>query len=241
MGAEVTVLEREKRLLARVTAPEVSEFYFHLHQENGVGLYTDKEVHRIKSKGDKEEVHCKDGTQYAADLVIVGVGVRVNQELAQAAGLEIENGIRVNSQAQTLDEDIYAIGDCTNYFHPRYERYLRLESVQNAVEQAKVAAAAICGKEVSYNALPWFWSDQYTTKLQMVGLSTDHDELLVRKEENRAKGFSVWYFRKGSLLAVDAVNNARAYMMGMKFLQTGKALDRSKLIDPSVELRPANF
>ena len=189
----------------------------------------------------QQEVSCLDGTSYAADLIILGVGVVVNTGLAAAAGLCVENGIRVAAATRTSQEHIYAIGDCTNHYNPHYQRYLRLESVQNAVDQAKVAAAAICGKDVTYDTIPWFWSDQYDVKLQMVGLSNASDKVLVRREVETPNRLSVWYFRENTLQAVDAMNNARAYMLGMKVLKMGVHLDQAKLIDPTVPLKPSEL
>lgn len=241
LDVEVTVLEREDRLMARVTAPELSDYFQGLHEENGGKICTGKTVTKIEPLGNGSKVICADGSSFLADIVVVGVGILVNTELAEQAGLEIEDGIKVDATARTSDAHIYAIGDCSFHYNPHYNQYIRLESVQNAVDQAKVAAAAICGKDVTYDAIPWFWSDQYDVKLQMVGLSQGYDEALVRRESNNHKAFSIWYFKEGNLLAVDAVNNARAYMMGTKIIERNKRIDKSKLIDPEVELRPANF
>ncbi|MBU2946193.1 NAD(P)/FAD-dependent oxidoreductase [Zobellia uliginosa] len=241
MGAEVVVLERESRTLARVTAPEMSLFFQKLHAEHGVAVLTEKNVVSIESNGNRNIVVCSDGTNYEADMIVVGVGIHVNKELAEKAGLTIENGIQVNEMAQTSDKDIYAIGDCTFHHNPHYKRHIRLESVQNAVDQAKIAAAAIIGKDCAYDALPWFWSDQYDVKLQMVGLSQGYDEVLVRKEADKENCFSVWYFKGDTLLAVDAVNNAKAYVYGTKFIKGGEKLDKSKLSDPMAEFKPVNL
>jgi len=241
LGAEVTVLEREEQLLARVTAPALSQFFQSLHQSHGVQILTGKNVIEIKAAEGVNEVTCADGSSYIADMIVVGVGIQVNSALAEAAGLAIDNGIRVSATAQTSEEDIYAIGDCTSHHNPHYKRFIRLECVQNAVDQAKVAAAAICGKDSVYDTIPWFWSDQYDVKLQITGLSSDYEEALVRREEGEAVRFSIWYFREDELLAVDAINHARAYMLGMKFLKTGQKLDKTKLVDPNVELKPANL
>ncbi|EWH08636.1 MS127, putative ferredoxin reductase [Catenovulum agarivorans DS-2] len=240
LGAQVTVLEREPRILARVTAPYMSDFFQELHAKNGVAVETNKNVVRIERANQQNFVQCDDGTDYPADIIIVGVGIRVNSEIAMEAGLEIDNGIKVNGQAQTSDEHIYAIGDCTYHFNPHYQRFIRLESVQNAVDQAKVAAAAICGKEVNYDTLPWFWSDQYDVKLQMVGLSQGYNEILIRKEAEEHK-FSVWYFKDDELLAVDAVNNAKAYVVATKFIKSGEIINKTKLVDSNIEFKPANL
>jgi len=240
LGGTVTVLERETRILARVTAPEMSEYFMQLHAENGVEILTNKNVTAINNANGVNTVVCGDGSQFEADIIIVGVGIRVNLELAKEAGIVIENGILVDETACTNDKDIYAIGDCTFHFNPHYNRHVRLESVQNAVDQAKVAAAAICGKNPVYNAMPWFWSDQYDVKLQMVGLSQGYNETLTRKEECGTKT-SIWYFKDDILLAVDAINNPKAFVLGTKFIKDGCKIDKSKLVDPSVNFKPAEL
>ncbi len=241
LGAEVTVLEREERILGRVTTPDMSAFFQTLHAGHGVNVFCGKDVQAIVASGDSNEVLCSDGTRYPAAMIVIGVGIRVNTELAAMAGLEIDNGIRVNAEAQTSNPDIYAIGDCSHHYNPHYDRFIRLECVQNAVDQAKVAAASICGKSSLYDTLPWFWSDQYDVKLQMVGLSSGYNQALVRREDGDDTRFSVWYFKDDELLAVDAVNNARAYMLGTKLIKEKKKIDKAKLVDSSLELKPASL
>ncbi len=240
LGVAVTVLEREERILSRVTAPVMSTFFQELHTAHNVPVYTNKNVNAVITNNEYNTVSCSDGSKYIADLIIVGVGIFVNKELAENAGISIENGIKVNETACTNTKDIYAIGDCTYHYNPHYQRYIRLESVQNAVDQAKVAAAAICGKNPVYNSIPWFWSDQYDIKLQMVGLSTGYNEVIVRKEA-KENVFSVWYFKDNELLAVDAVNNAKAYVIGTKFLKGGQKIDKTKLADAAVVFKPNNL
>ncbi|TBR37412.1 NAD(P)/FAD-dependent oxidoreductase [Marinomonas agarivorans] len=240
LGGDVTVLEREERILARVTAPVMSDFFQSLHANNGVDVFTSKDVTSIKPENTHNKVICADGTEYEADIIIVGVGIRVNLELAEAAGLHIDNGIRVDHCTQTSMDNIYAIGDCSNHYNPHYDRYIRLESVQNAVDQAKTAAAAICGKSPVYNTIPWFWSDQYDVKLQMVGLSTGYNQIIVRHETDATK-FSVWYFQDETLLSVDAINNAKAYVIGTKFIKDNTKVDKTKLLDSDIELKADNL
>lgn len=241
LGADVTVLEREERILARVTAPEMSKFFKKLHSANGVEVLTQKNVTYVKQNDFCNEVICSDGSTHHADIIIIGVGIQVNKELAEQAALNIENGIKVDATACTSNKDIYAIGDCTFHFNPYYDRYVRLESVQNAVEQAKVAAASICRKEVVYDIIPWFWSDQYDVKLQIVGLSSGYDNIIIRKEEKEQPCFSIWYFSGERLLSVDAINNAKAYVVGTKFIKANQHIDKSKLADNSVDFKPANL
>ncbi|WP_282122265.1 NAD(P)/FAD-dependent oxidoreductase [Algibacter mikhailovii] len=240
-GANVVVLEREKRVLERVTAPEMSEFFKDLHHANGVDLLTSKNVISVENSSGVSTVICDDKTRYVADVIVVGVGIEVNTELAAQAGLESENGIKVSTSAKTSDAHIYAIGDCTFHFNQHYNRYIRLESVQNAVDQAKVAAATICGNEVNYDVIPWFWSDQYDVKLQMVGLSQGYNNVIKRIELGNEKCQSVWYFRDDDLLAVDAVNNGKAYVLGTRFIKGKQILDKSKLKDVSIPIKPTSF
>ena len=240
LGANVVVLEREERILARVTAPVMSNFFAQLHNKKGVKVLTGKNVVAIEQQNDCNMVVCDDDTHFEADLIVVGVGIKVNTELAQGAGLDIENGIKVNEAARTNDENIYAIGDCTYHYNPHYDCFLRLESVQNAVDQGKVAAAAICGQSVSYDAIPWFWSDQFDVKLQMVGISKGYDDIVVRNEDAE-NSFSAWYFKDEKLLAVDAVNFAKAYVLGTRFIKSGQKLDKSKLKDITIPFKPDSF
>jgi len=239
LGAGVTVIERSERVLARVTTSDMSNFFMDLHKKNGVNIVTNKTVVEIVQNDGFNEVICDDGSVYQADVIVFGVGIIVNKELAEQAGIEVENGIKVDATARTSDENIYAIGDCSYHHNPIYDRYIRLESVQNANDQAKVAAQAICGNNPVYSALPWFWSDQFDVKLQIVGLSQGHTEALVRNEGDGK--FSVWYFNGDKLLAVDAVNDGKAYMMGTKIIKSGSKVDKAKLVDISVDFKPANI
>lgn len=240
-GAEVVILERESRVLARVTAPIMSDFFMDLHQKNGVEILTKKNVVSIKNEGDFNTVFCDDSASFKADIIIVGVGIRVNIELAEEAGLDIDNGIKVNGFTQTNDKHIYSIGDCTYHFNQHYKRFVRLESVQNAVDQSKITAASICGKDIVYDTIPWFWSDQYDVKLQMVGLSDGYNEVLLRKEETENTSFSVWYFKDDELLAVDAVNNGKAYVLGTRFIKGKQKINKIKLADVSIPMKPISF
>ncbi|WP_299548296.1 FAD/NAD(P)-binding oxidoreductase [Seonamhaeicola sp.] len=240
LGASVVVLEREERILARVTAPVMSEFFTKLHQNNDVDVITSKNVVSIEQNGHSNLVICDDDTKFEADLIVVGVGIRVNTELAAEAGLDIDNGIKVDETARTNDENIYAIGDCTYHYNPHYKCNIRLESVQNAVDQGKAAAKAICGEDVVYDTIPWFWSDQFDVKLQMVGLSNGFNDIVIRDEE-ADNSFSAWYFKDDELLAVDAVNFAKAYVLGTRFIKSGQKLDKSKLADLAIPFKPNSF
>lgn len=234
LGGNVTLLEREERILARVTAPEMSIFFHDLHTQNGVAIFTQKQVESVNQSDGINSVICSDGSTFDSEMIILGVGIRVNTELAENIGLTIENGIKGDETGRTSDPNIYAIGDCSFHYNPHYGRFVRLESVQNAVDQGKVAAASICGKETKYETIPWFWSDQYDIKLQMVGLSTGYNEVILRKEEEYK--LSAWYFKDEELLAVDSVNNAKAYVLGTKILKEKGLVIKEVLQDISKPL-----
>lgn len=241
LGLDVTVLEREPRVLARVTAPEMSDYFQQLHTGEGINLLVDKNVECIEQHGQSNQIICTDGERFDADLIVVGVGIRVNTELAEQLDLTIENGIKVNHACESSKSNVYAIGDCCFHHNRHYDRWIRLESVQNAVDQAKVAAKAITGKEAVYDALPWFWSDQFSTKLQMVGLATGYTEVIIRKENGEGDKFSAWYFKGDELLSVDTVNNAKAYVIATRLIKARSAIDKTRLVDPEVELKPDSF
>lgn len=234
LGANVTILEREARLLARVTSPFMSEFFNKLHVEHGVNISCNKNVEAIIATQNGNTVRCEDGTIFEADLIIVGVGIRVNTALAEHAGVSINNGIEVDEYGKTSKPNVFAIGDCTYHKNQHYNRWLRLESVQNAVDQAKNVARTITGHPIPYDTIPWFWSDQYNVKLQMVGLSQGYDEVIVRHEDTNK--FSVWYFKGQTLLAVDAVNSAKSYVIGTKAIKNHAIIDKSALSDASIAI-----
>jgi 3-phenylpropionate/trans-cinnamate dioxygenase ferredoxin reductase subunit len=216
-GCEVTVVEAEDRVMKRVTCPEVSAFYEQLHRGHGVDIRTGCKLEAIEGSKQAQGLRLAGGEEIAADLVLVSTGARPNEELAAAAGLSCEDGILVDEFGRTGDKHIYAIGDCTRLPSRRFGRRIRLECVQNAFDQAKAAAMAILGKGNRYDPVPWFWSDQYHVKFQSCGLSAGHDEAKVVGDP-AAPHFSVEYRKNGKLIAVDAVNDARAYMMGRKLI-----------------------
>ncbi|MEX2525826.1 MAG: FAD-dependent oxidoreductase [Gammaproteobacteria bacterium] len=237
LGMKVTVLEMAERVLQRVTAPEVSEFYTRVHGEEGVEIRCDTGVSGFEGNDHVERVRCSDGSVLEADLVVIGVGIVPNTELASAAGLEVENGIVVDEYARTSNADIVAAGDCTFHYNPVYERRVRLESVQNATDQARIAAATVCGKKKPYNALPWFWSDQYDVKLQIAGLSQDYEETQVRGDRKNGRSFAIFYFRDNKIIAVDAVNKPAEFMMGKRLITEKAEVDRKQLADESIHMR----
>ena len=237
LGMDVTVLEAMPRVLQRVTAPEVSEFYARIHQEEGVNIVTDTQVESIDGEKDVEAVVCSDGTRFDADLVIIGVGVIPNTELAESAGLTVDNGIVVDEYARTSDPDVLAAGDCTSHWNPIYQRQIRLESVQNALDQATVAASSICGNLKAYSALPWFWSDQYDLKLQIAGLNQGYTDVVVRGDINSGRSFAAFYLKDDTILAVDAVNSPREFMLGKKLIINKTNVDVRKLRDENIALK----
>lgn len=237
MGLEVTVLEMLPRVLGRVTAPEVSAFYARVHREEGVEIVTEASVAEVLGDGRVAAVRCADGSEYPADLVILGTGIVPNVELAEAAGLAVGNGIIVDEFARTSDPDIVAAGDCAVHPSALYGADLRLESVQNATDQAKTASATICGRLEPYAALPWFWSDQFDLKLQIAGLSQGYDNLVIRGDIAGSRSFSAWYFAGEKLLAVDAVNDTRSFMLAKKLLANATPVDKSIVADPDTDLK----
>lgn len=232
-GLEVTVLEMEDRILQRVTTPDMSEFYHQLHTSRGVNIMVNTGVSGFEGDGRVSHVLCGD-TKVEADLVIVGIGIVPNVELAEAAGLACDNGIVVDDHCQTSNPDIYAAGDCTNHPNPILNRKLRLESVPNAMEQARVACTNMLGGDKVYAAVPWFWSDQYELKLQMVGFSSDGDRSVVRGDKANNQ-FAVFYLAGDKVVAVDAVNSPKEFMVCKQLY--GKSVDSAALADNQVELK----
>ncbi|MBI1262195.1 MAG: pyridine nucleotide-disulfide oxidoreductase [Rhizobiales bacterium] len=236
-GIDVTVLETADRVMARVVDPIVSHFYERLHREAGVTLRTGVTVSGFEGEGKVAAVVSGEGERFACDIVLVGIGVIPNTDLAHEAGLEVANGIAVDACARTSDPDICAAGDCTSHPNDIYGHKLRLESVHNAIEQAKTAAASLVGKEKPYNQVPWFWSDQYDVKLQIAGLSTGYTDAVVRGDPESGKSFAVFYLKDGQLLAVDAINRAPEFMMGKILVAQKAALDPARIKDESISVK----
>lgn len=222
LGLNATVLEAEDRVMQRVVSKEVSAFFTDLHRANGVAIETGCAISRILGDRHCRGVETADGRTFAADLVLVAVGAVPNTDLAAEVGLAIDNGIATDAHGCTSDPAIYAAGDCTSFHSPRFGRRIRLESVQNAIDQAKAVAAAIVGKPIAYDPVPWFWSDQFDVKLQIAGLSQGYDETEVIGDP-AAKTFSVVYSRGGTLLAVDSINHPRAHMLARRAIGKPRA------------------
>ena len=230
-GLRVTLLEAAPRILQRVAAPETSAWFADLHRRHGVDLREGTGLARLTGEGRVTGAVLADGTEIPADFVIVGVGIQPADGLARAAGLAVDQGIVVDDRGRTSAPGIWAAGDCTVF--PYRGRMTRLESVQNAIDQAEAVAANILGADAPYAPFPWFWSDQYDVSLQIAGLNTSHDRVVVRE----AGGRSHWYYAGGTFLAVDAMNDARAYMVGKRLLEAGRSPDPAAVADPATDLK----
>jgi 3-phenylpropionate/trans-cinnamate dioxygenase ferredoxin reductase subunit len=233
LGLEVTVLEMAPRILQRVAAPETSDYIRALHQAHGVTILESTGLDRLLGTGRVSGVRLQDGRELPADFVIAGVGIIPGQALAEAAGLELENGIKTDAHGRTSDPFIWSAGDCASF--PYKGGRIRLESVGNAIDQAEMVAENIMGAGKDYIAKPWFWSDQYACKLQIAGLNTGYDNIVTRGPEG--EGVSFWYYQGDTLLAVDAMNDPRGYMVGKRLIEAGKSPDKAKVADLSVPLK----
>ena len=234
-GLDVTVIEMADRILQRVASVATSYLVKDIHTSRGVDIREGTGLVRlVGTDGRVTSAELTDGSTIPVDLVIVGIGVTANDALAHAADLEVANGIVVDRFGRTSDPAIHAMGDCAVL--PWKDMRIRLESVQNAVDQAEAVAALLVGGEAPYEPKPWFWSDQYDVKLQIAGFGLGHDETVVRKGQ-REGSISVWYFTAGKLVAVDALNDAKAYVTGKKLLDLGLTPDRALLEDPQTDLK----
>lgn len=237
-GVNVTVLEAAERLMQRVTGPEMSSFFLAKHRDAGVDVCLNTAV--IGFEADNQDrvagVTLEDGGTVPADIVLVSIGIMPETALAEAAGLPCDDGIVVDEFTCTGDPDILAIGDCTRHRNLFFEQPQRMESVANAVDQARTAAATLMGEYKPYDAAPWFWSNQYDVRLQMVGLSKDHDQRVVRGNPGDGS-FAVFYMREGHLIAVDAVNLPMAFMVGKKLVYQRKRVSSEALSDMDVDLK----
>lgn len=217
LGKDVCVIEAQDRPMKRVVSETVSGFFAKLHSDNGVQLRLNTGIEALEGGEAVESIKLSNGDSVPADLVLVAVGAEPNDQLAADAGLDTDNGVLVDGAAQTSDPDIYAVGDCTRFYSGRYSRSVRMESVQNAIDQAKIAAQALLGQDVDYDPLPWFWSDQYEIKLQIAGLSEGYDKTIVVGDP-AAKKFYVAYLKENALIAVDSINSPRSHMMARRVI-----------------------
>ncbi len=236
-GLEVTVLETESRVMNRVVAREISQFFQTMHAEEGARLELGRRVQQINgADGKVVSVSCADGFTVEADMVVIGIGIIPNVELAEAAGLNCSDGIVVDEYCQTSDADILAIGDCTRHPNGLLGRHLRLESVHNAIEQGKTAALNIIGEPAPYNQVPWFWSDQYNVKMQIAGMSDVYEQFVVRGDP-ATRSFAAFYLQQGKIVAVDAINSPREFMLGKKLVAAGATIPVTDLIDTSKDFK----
>jgi len=233
LGLKVTVIEAAPRILQRVAAPETSAYFHKLHGDHGVTILEGTGLDRLLGGPAVTGARLADGREIEADIVIVGIGILPNAELAEGAGLAIENGIRTDAEGRTSDPAIWAAGDCASF--PHLGGRLRLESVGNAIDQAECVAENMLGAGKAYAAKPWFWSDQYDTKLQIAGLNSGYDRIVTRAGEEGAVSF--WYYQGDRLLAVDAMNDSRAYMIGKRLIEAGKSPAAEVIADPTSDLK----
>lgn len=235
-GVAVSVVEAAPRVLARVTAKPISDFYEDVHRANGVDLRTGKAVQAIDTiDGLAVAVVLDDGSRIPAELVVVGVGITPAVSLAADAGLAIENGIITDLHCRTSDSAIFAVGDCANAMNGFLGLRMRVESVPNALEQARIAASVIAGASPPPQQPPWFWSDQYDLKLQMVGLTQGYDDVVLRGDPAN-RSFLLFYLRQSTIIAVDSVNRAREFAIAKRLVAERCTPNRSSLSDEAVAL-----
>ena len=232
LGLQVTLVEMAERILQRVAAPETSDYFRKLHSSHGVDLREGIGLDRLLGEDAVEGARLTDGTELDVDFVIVGVGIAPASGLAIAAELIIENGIKVDAHGRTSDPHIWAAGDCASF--PYRETRIRLESVPNAIDQAEVVADNIMGAAKDYVAKPWFWSDQYDVKLQIAGLNTGYDRVVTRRTGDAV---SFWYYAGATLLAVDAANDPRGYMIGKRLIEAGKSPSPNVIAYPETDMK----
>ncbi len=235
LGLEVCVIEAADRILGRVTAPEMSDYYARAHRARGIDIRLATGIVAIEGDGTVSGVDCGSGT-IPADVVVIGIGIVPEAGLAASAGIRCDDGIVVDERCATSAGHVYAVGDCTRHPNPILGRTLRLESVHNALEQARTAAANIAGTPAKYEQVPWFWSDQFDLKLQMVGMSQGYDTIVQRGSMD-ADDFAMFYLQDGVLIAVDAVNRPREFMACRKLVPRRPRIDPVKLADESVPMQ----
>jgi 3-phenylpropionate/trans-cinnamate dioxygenase ferredoxin reductase subunit len=231
-GLNVTLVEMSERILQRVASKETSDYFRALHERHGVRILEGIGLKKLTGEGRVSGAELSDGSALDVDFVIVGVGIIPGTQLAEAAGVTIDNGIKTDLYARTSDPSIYAAGDCASY--PQNGAQVRLESVGNAIDQGAIAAKNMLGQTVEYTPKPWFWSDQYDVKLQIAGLSTGHDQVVVR---DGGATHSHWYYKDGALIAIDAMNDPRGYMVAKRLIESGKSADPIVVADPTSDLK----
>lgn len=232
LGLDVTLVEMADRILQRVAAPQTSDFFRTLHTNHGVDIREGVGLDRLLGEGAVTGARLTDGSEIDADFVIVGVGIRPATALAEEAGVTLDNGIQTDAQGRTSCAHIWAAGDCASF--PYRDARIRLESVPNAIDQAECVAENIMGAGKSYVAKPWFWSDQYDVKLQIAGLNTGYDRVVTRAADGAT---SFWYYRGAELLAVDAANDPRGYMIGKRLIEAGKSPAPELIADMGTDMK----
>jgi 3-phenylpropionate/trans-cinnamate dioxygenase ferredoxin reductase component len=233
LGLRVSVVEMAPRILQRVAAPQTSDYMRALHLEHGVEIIEGTGLDRLLGTGHVTAARLTDGRELPCDFVIVGVGILPATALAEQADVALENGIRTDAHGRTSDPHIWAAGDCASFPHAHGQ--IRLESVQNAIDQAECVAANIMGAAQEYVPMPWFWSDQFDCKLQIAGLNRGYDRIVTRGPE--AEAVSHWYYQGDRLLSVDAMNDPRAYMVGKRLIEMGRSPDPAVIADPATQLK----
>ena len=233
---DITIIEMEDRVMSRVLCPVVSDFFQKKHEAEGVKFKFNVSVVDIEDNHNQKQIKCSDGAVMDTDAVVIGVGIKPNVELAINSGLVCQDGIVVDENGQTSDESIFAAGDCTNHPNSFYQTRLRLESVHNAVEQAKSVAASIIGEKKPYHQVPWFWSDQYNLKLQIAGISDNHDQYVIRGSMEEEK-FAVFYLQKKKIVAVDTINSLKEFLNGKKLIAMGAEIPPEVLQNKGTDLK----
>ena len=233
LGLQVTLVEMAERILQRVAAPQTSDYFRALHREHGVDIREGVGLERLSGEGHVHAARLSDGSELPVDFVIVGVGIAPATALAETAGLALDNGIATDSKGRTSAPHVWAAGDCASF--PYRGGRIRLESVPNAIEQAEIVAENIMGAEKDYEAKPWFWSDQYDVKLQIAGLNSGYTSVVERPGIGRTASF--WYYLGEELLAVDAMNDPRAYMIGKRLIEARRSPDPAMVRDPDADLK----
>lgn len=234
-GASVTVLEAADRIMARVVCPEVGNFYRDVHETAGVQIICETAVSGFAGETQVTAVMADDGHEYPCDVAVVGIGIMPETTLAERAGLDCNDGISVDEYACTSESHVYAAGDCTNHPNALLDRRLRLESVHNAIEQAKTAALSVLGERTAYAQVPWFWSDQYDLKLQIAGISTGYDRVVLRGNPAERQ-FAAYYLRNGRLIAVDAINSPKDFLLGKRLVAERAAPSPQRIEDTAADL-----
>ncbi len=235
-GCEVTVIEQQDRVMKRVVSKEVSNFFEDYHLSQGVRFIFNDEINSIKRVNNKHEISLSTGKIIHADSILVGIGGIPNTEIAENTDIEINNGISIDSKCKTNINNIFSMGDCTNFWSELYGKKIRLESVQNAIDQAKVLADNIMNIDSRYDSVPWFWSDQYDLKLQIAGLSEGYDETILRGDK-KTKSFSCLYLKEGKIIAIDAINRPKDFIQSKVLIQEKRRIDREKASNEDFELK----